>query len=526
MSEPKKLIELEQKYQFAIRYSQFLLTLISVYLLGQQVIDNAIYEIGSRIFDIPVTSSTALLCAISLIITASYIAHKKRKSLLVLSLYIGMPIFLWFIGQVLWFSSINTYHCSSIYFTIGAITLARIGYSICKLKKGASPEIERIGLAPDEPLTGENDTDDQLGFNSLADSYTNYILELLYPKEEGKQETPSHVFGVEGGWGSGKTSFLKILKHRIEKEKEVIQVWFSPWMSSSVEILTQDFFNTLAEQIPQLQLRKEIRRYGQALSNIESKGAGKVLNELYPAPSLDAQFKEIEQAIKTHNLKIVVYIDDLDRMDAPEILATFKLIRNTARFSNLVYLVAYDREYIVIQLNKHFKSNKSGENYLEKIIQQSITIPHRTDLLDFIYTELGVGKPNTNGLPTSELNKGINNFRKVKRIVNQVKVLKRKIPDYENNINDLIIFSHIMLNEYQFYQMIKDLYSVPLRYGIDYFRKNKEQDFREELISLLEKTGTKKNIEKWRTLWDGFSKATTTEDIRFYGNLDRFLSND
>ena len=65
MSEPKKLVELEQKYQFAIRYSLFLLTLISVYLLGQRVIDNAIYEIGAQIFDIPVTSSTALLCTMA-----------------------------------------------------------------------------------------------------------------------------------------------------------------------------------------------------------------------------------------------------------------------------------------------------------------------------------------------------------------------------------------------------------------------------------------------------------------------------
>lgn len=474
MSEPKKLVELEQKYQFAIRYSLFLLTLISVYLLGQQVIDNAIYEIGAQIFDIPVTSSTALLCTISLIITASYLAHKKRKSLLVLSLYIGMPIFLWFIGQVLWFSSINTYHCSSIYFTIGAVTLVRIGCSICKLKKGASPEIERIGLAPDEPLTGEeNDNDVLLGFNSIADSYKNYIIEMLYPVKRDRQKaeepvTPSYVFGVEGSWGSGKTSFLKILKHRIEKEKGVIQVWFSPWMSSSVEILTQDFFNTLAEQIPQLRLKKEIRRYGSALSKVESKGIGTMLETLYnPVPSLQDQFDEINKAIKVHNIKIVVYIDDLDRMDAPEILAMFKLIRNTARFSNLVYLVAYDRDYVVSQLNKHFNSSGSenemekhkglGNGYLEKIIQQIISLPYKNDLLSNLFRMAEYDKILASELP-DELKKNIDTLRKVKRLHNQVISLRKRLNRYNSKYEiDIIIFCYFLQNEYQMVSILKEI---------------------------------------------------------------------
>lgn len=469
MSEPKKLLELKQKYQFAIRYLLSLCFLSCIYLLGQLTFDKAIYGIGTYLFTIPVPLSIELLSVFLLIIAASYLLSSNSQRLLVLSLYVGIPVSLWFIGQVLWVSSNNTYHCSIIYITIGVITLGSI---ICNIRKKKEPTtIKRIGLVPDEPLTGEeNDNDVLLGFNSIADSYKNYIIEMLYPVKRDRQKaeepvTPSYVFGVEGSWGSGKTSFLKILKNRIGKEKGVIQVWFSPWMSSSIEILTQDFFNTLAEQIPQLQLRKELRRYGSALSKVESKGIGTMLETLYStAPSLQDQFDEINKAIKVHNIKIVVYIDDLDRMDAPEILAMFKLIRNTARFSNMVYLVAYDREYVVSLLNKHFGSEKEkekhrglGNGYLEKIIQQIISLPYKNDLLSNLFRMAEYDKILASELP-DELKKNIDTLRKVKRLHNQVISLRKRLNRYNSKYEiDIIIFCYFLQNEYQMVSILKEI---------------------------------------------------------------------
>ena len=68
-----------------------------------------------------------------------------------------------------------------------------------------------------------------------------------------------------------------------------------------------------------------------------------------------------------------VFIDDLDRLDKAEIIEVIRLIRNTANFPNTVFIVAYDRNYVIEAIKG--LNNHDATKYLEKIFQLEIDLP-------------------------------------------------------------------------------------------------------------------------------------------------------
>src|SRR5690606_32689438 len=82
-------------------------------------------------------------------------------------------------------------------------------------------------------------------------------------------------------------------------------------------------------------------------------------------------FEKAKKSIVDIERKIVVFIDDTDRLNKKEIFEVLRLIRNTANFTNVFFIVAYDREYITRTITELFQPNV----YLEKIFQLEISLP-------------------------------------------------------------------------------------------------------------------------------------------------------
>ena len=95
--------------------------------------------------------------------------------------------------------------------------------------------------------------------------------------------------------------------------------------------------------------------------------------KLHREPNLQKKKDEIIKKLKEEKLKIVVAIDDIDRLSEEEIVAVFQLVKALADFPNTVYLLAFDREVVVQALEK-VQSGK-GEAYLEKVVQVPFEIP-------------------------------------------------------------------------------------------------------------------------------------------------------
>ena len=221
----------------------------------------------------------------------------------------------------------------------------------------------------DEPLT--EDEADELG-------YTNYAT-IIANKIKASNFTNSFAIGVNGKWGLGKTSFINLLRKQT-KDEDIIEIDFNPWNSNSPKAIIQDFFETVQEKIRPYHssLSRLLITYSNKLVSLNENTITKSIQNSVTAltgfESLNSLFTDINEALEKVNKKIIVYIDDLDRLDNEEIAEVLRLIRNTANFRNTFFIVAYDRNYVVNALSKI--NSYRQEHFLEKIFQIEITLPY------------------------------------------------------------------------------------------------------------------------------------------------------
>ena len=91
----------------------------------------------------------------------------------------------------------------------------------------------------DEPL--KKDGNDELG-------YKNYAQDLAVKLENSWFET-SFAVGINGKWGVGKTSFVTLLRSELSNRKDIVEIEFSPWRSSTPDAIVNDFFLAFSSEI-------------------------------------------------------------------------------------------------------------------------------------------------------------------------------------------------------------------------------------------------------------------------------------
>jgi predicted KAP-like P-loop ATPase len=131
-------------------------------------------------------------------------------------------------------------------------------------------------------------------------------------------------------------------------------------MFSGAEQLVDSFFAELAAQ-----LRLKGGRFERIAERLDS--YGELVTPLGLVPLLGAwtELVGLEQPL-------VVVIDDIDRLTTGEIREIFKLVRLTASFPNIIYLLAFDRRRVEQALSEE---GIDGRDYLEKIVQTVVDIP-------------------------------------------------------------------------------------------------------------------------------------------------------
>lgn len=229
-------------------------------------------------------------------------------------------------------------------------------------------------LPGDNPIRDHGD--DVLERTVLAGTFARQVLDL-----DAREGT---AVGVFGPWGSGKSSFINLARETFESEGVPV-LDFNPWLFSGAEQLVERFFAELSASMGMKDELKEIaeafEKYGAAFnavvgavtSLLAMPQVGAIIKAVKEAAgtatqpeSVDARRKKIEDALRQHGKRIVVVLDDVDRLSAPEIREIFKLVRLTANFPNLIYIVSCDRLRVEQALDEQ---GQFGRDYLEKIIQ-------------------------------------------------------------------------------------------------------------------------------------------------------------
>ena len=224
--------------------------------------------------------------------------------------------------------------------------------------------------------------------------WEDYINELqsLIPKERLKNE--SLAIGITGNWGSGKTSFLELLRKRMKDDYRTIV--FNPWQCTNKEQILNLFFDSfiIAIKDDSGPLKATINKYRDIVLDADIHPFISFLARIFPLFSSNVTLESLKEKIETSittkcSKPIAIFIDDLDRLEGDELFEVLRLIRITANFKNVVFVVAYDRGYVCNILNQT-KSIEKAEGYLQKIFHLEVSLPkfeEEESLLDIFIEE-------------------------------------------------------------------------------------------------------------------------------------------
>lgn len=237
-------------------------------------------------------------------------------------------------------------------------------------------------LSADRPSTDPKG--DLFGHAPFAKSLADSICR--YPGSDGL------VLAVYGPWGSGKSTVLGYVSHYLEQQPEGRRpavVTFNPWWFSGQENLARAFLGLLQAVLPTKS--EKFKKLGDLLGDfaegigglIDLSGMtggalsklGKLIGMVTKRKPKDvpALKSEISKILREAGKRILVVIDDIDRLTPEETRQLFTVIKALADFPNVVYLLAFDRDVAAQAIEQ--QSGLPGERYLEKIIQVPFELP-------------------------------------------------------------------------------------------------------------------------------------------------------
>jgi predicted KAP-like P-loop ATPase len=284
----------------------------------------------------------------------------------------------------------------------------------------------------------------------------------------------SLVIGLYGEWGSGKSSIVnlaidEVRRNSSKKNNPPLIVSFNPWNFTEQNQLISIFLQELSKAFnykdpagEAFQIGKELLTYSKFFIPLASMIPGaypftqiiqKAFNEVGTASkewgelktkSLEELKKKLDNKIKKLGRKVIIVIDDIDRLNQVEIRQIFQLVKLNANFPNTLYLLSFDEKKVSSALEEpHF----SGKEYLEKIVQIPISVPSiESDKLEEIFiTELNkTVKPFTQetenmirwgNLYYGRLQNFFTSIRQIKRYINGLKFNIQILPNEINTID-------------------------------------------------------------------------------------------
>lgn len=253
-------------------------------------------------------------------------------------------------------------------------------------------------LSSDRPSVDPKD--DLFGHAPFAQSLANSISN--YHGSDGM------VMALYGPWGAGKSTVLSYVRCYLEllpEQSKPIIVPFNPWWFSGQEHLARAFLGQFQAVLPTKndkfkKLGNLIGEFAESVGGLidlsgqtfgAASGVGKLLGRFFSKQPKDvpALKAEISNILRDAGKRILIVVDDIDRLTPDETRQLFTVIKGLADFPNVVYLLAFDRDVAAQAIEQ--QGGLPGSRYLEKIIQVPFELPpiDRTALRAALFQRLG-----------------------------------------------------------------------------------------------------------------------------------------
>jgi len=355
---------------------------------------------------------------------------------------------------------------------LGSCVALVVGWSHWKHAKTKQEGVHnsRLGYEVECPCTSEDE--DLLGRRKEAQDLAEKIFQT-------DTSNAAFTIGLTAPWGAGKTSFMLAMKDYLEKRHsdETILLDFNPWMYRKAPNLTQVFFEELSRALAPYNsaLASGFTRYVDHILDKDDSAwlrlGVRLLPQGFKAKSTSEQYEFLKKEIGKLGRKIVIFIDDVDRLDSEELIELFSLIRNSSlSFPYMSYILTYDKEYVASQLQKKF--NEHSYRYIEKILQEEyplakITPEQLEEALRLELKRIGYGDLwrdiKNSGF---QLSYHLPTLRVIKRICNTLSS-RRKELDSNVALFDWFIMELIRIQYPDLFNFLKGNYEQTLNCYID-----------------------------------------------------------
>ena len=398
--------------------------------------------------------------------------------------------------------------------------------------------MEKIIGVIDEPVRpGE---DDNLGIEIHSKSLIEFIQET---------KTPITV-GIQGEWGSGKTSLLNSIHYTFETEQPTFkQIWINSWeysLLSTPEEALLKIVNRIIDQLLESDTNKKYKQKITASAKRIFKGAlrigaqvalgdeaAQVTGELMESGnhSISELRKNLEGLVveiakqPTNIEKIIIYVDDLDRIEPKNAVAILELMKNIFNVRNCVFILAIDFQVVVKGLEDKF-GKQTHENewefraFFDKIIQLPFMMPMSQYNIGKYINKLlkDIGFFEGVDFDTDAIKKIImltigGNPRSIKRLVNSVSLIQIFVKHKkESKMNDDDNHENNILSEKQEKFLVFSLLCLQIAYPLVYSLLEEEPDFVNwnDALAFRKTQRSEDNIEAFR---DEFDNAQENEDF-------------
>ncbi len=214
----------------------------------------------------------------------------------------------------------------------------------------------------------QQNKEDALDCGSQAESFARTVM--------ASNAHPGLVFGIDGPWGVGKTSFINLAaRHWEKKPKEIIVCRFEPLRFASEPDLTDRLIKELSATIQREAYAPEFRPAANRYSRlIKGKADISFLGFKFAVePSqetLDELLDDIDDVLRRIGKRVVIVIDDLDRLDAKTANSVLFATRRTFRLSQATFILCYDTEILAgIQ-----EETSRAREFLEKFVTVKLSL--------------------------------------------------------------------------------------------------------------------------------------------------------
>lgn len=252
---------------------------------------------------------------------------------------------------------------------------------------------QEVAIRIDRPLhAGTALGADALGRQSFASRVTQ-VLQRVSPEA-------GLVLSVEGDWGCGKTSLLAMVEDLLSStndDRPPVVVHFNPWLVGDRDALLRQFLASIAKAVKLTdhakegkRVAKELKTYSKAFdvlrlipgaepwasiikSVVESVGEASESVFDYKTPDIEARKQALEQALRKFPRRIVVLIDDLDRLYPAEVYEMVRIIKAVGDLPNVGYVLAWEEKFVSAALEK--LNVPYAAAYLDKVVQVRLPVP-------------------------------------------------------------------------------------------------------------------------------------------------------